>query len=103
MVIQQVRVHLAAAKAAGGPAPGRPTPVRLTGATDHQVRRAMAILAQDGGTFAASSIPPERSLAPMAEPAAGTETTTAVPVAPVPPTQPTATITSPQRPLTPSN
>lgn len=54
-LIQQVRQHVAAAKAAGRPAPGRPTLVRLTGATDHQVHRALAILAQDGETLATST------------------------------------------------
>ena len=55
-VIQQVREHIATAKAAGRPAPGRPTLVRLTGATDHQVRRALAVLAQDDEDLTTSTI-----------------------------------------------
>jgi hypothetical protein len=41
----QVRQAIAAARQAGQPAPGRPTLVRMTGATDHAVRKALAELA----------------------------------------------------------
>jgi hypothetical protein len=46
-VITQVRQAVEAARQAGQPAPGRPTLVRLTGATDHAVRKAMAKLANE--------------------------------------------------------
>jgi hypothetical protein len=48
-LVDQVRELIAQARQAGRPAPGRPTLVRLTGATDHQVRRALADLASDAG------------------------------------------------------
>jgi hypothetical protein len=41
----QVRQAVEAARQAGRPTPGRPTLVRLTGATDHAVRKALAELA----------------------------------------------------------
>lgn len=44
-VVTQVRQAVDAARQAGQPAPGRPTLVRLTGATDHAVRKALAHLA----------------------------------------------------------
>lgn len=44
-VAVQVRQAVEAARQAGRPAPGRPTLVRLTGATDHAVRKALAELA----------------------------------------------------------
>lgn len=43
-VLEQVRQALEEARTAGRPAPGRPTLMRLTGATDHQVRHAQAAL-----------------------------------------------------------
>lgn len=44
-VVTRVRQAVEAARQAGEPAPGRPTLVRLTGATDHAVRKALAELA----------------------------------------------------------
>jgi hypothetical protein len=44
-LVEQIRQAVTAAQQAGGPTPGRPTLVRLTGATDHAVRRALADLA----------------------------------------------------------
>jgi hypothetical protein len=44
-VLEQVRQAVSDAQAAGEPAPGRPTLVKLTGATDYQVRKALATLA----------------------------------------------------------
>jgi uncharacterized protein DUF2637 len=44
-LVDQVREALDAARQAGQPTPGRPTLVRLTGATDHAVRKALAELA----------------------------------------------------------
>lgn len=46
-LIDQIRDALDAARQAGQPAPGRPTLVRLTGATDHAVRKALATLATE--------------------------------------------------------
>jgi hypothetical protein len=44
-LVAQVRDAIDAARRSGQPAPGRPTLVRLTGATDHAVRKALAELA----------------------------------------------------------
>lgn len=46
-LVDQVRDAIDAARQAGQPAPGRPTLVRLTGATDHAVRKALAELATE--------------------------------------------------------
>ncbi|HEX3781463.1 MAG TPA: hypothetical protein VHX38_17525 [Pseudonocardiaceae bacterium] len=46
-VLRQVRQALDSAHEAGEPAPGRPTLVRQLGATDHQVRKALEILATE--------------------------------------------------------
>jgi hypothetical protein len=46
-VTEQVRRALAEAKAAGRPAPGRPTLVKLTGATDHRIKQVLAELASE--------------------------------------------------------
>lgn len=46
-LVDQVRDALDAARQAGQPAPGRPTLVRLTGATDHAVRKVLAELATE--------------------------------------------------------
>jgi hypothetical protein len=43
-VLDRVRAALTEAAKAGQPRPGRPTLVRLTGASDHQVRKALAEL-----------------------------------------------------------
>ncbi len=43
-LVEQIRQLVGAARQAGQPAPGRPTLARLTGATDHAVRKAMAKL-----------------------------------------------------------
>jgi hypothetical protein len=48
-VLNQVREALDEARQAGRPAPGRPTLVRLTGATDHAVRMALAAVAEEPG------------------------------------------------------
>lgn len=46
-LVAQIREAIDAARRAGRPVPGRPTLVRLTGATDHAVRKALADLAAD--------------------------------------------------------
>lgn len=46
-LVAQVRDALQAARRSGQPAPGRPTLVRLTGATNHAVRKALAELANE--------------------------------------------------------
>ena len=46
-LVEQVRQAITTARQAGQPTPGRPTLVRLTGATDHAVRRALANLAAE--------------------------------------------------------
>ena len=43
-LVNQVRVLLAEAEAEGRPRPGRPTLTKLTGATDHQVRKVLVAL-----------------------------------------------------------
>ncbi|MEV4315146.1 hypothetical protein [Actinocrispum sp. NPDC049592] len=43
-LVDQVRALLTEAEAEGRPRPGRPTLTKLTGATDHQVRKALAAL-----------------------------------------------------------
>jgi hypothetical protein len=59
-VMDRVRSALADAAEAGCPAPGRPTLVKLTGATDYQVRRALAVLAsQDTSPPPATASPGE--------------------------------------------
>jgi hypothetical protein len=77
-VLEQVRAALAKADATGQPRPGRPTLVRLTGATDHQVRKALAELATEeapallaGGELAtdAPTEPIEVVTEPVIEPA----------------------------------
>jgi hypothetical protein len=49
-LVAQVRAALDAARHAGRPVPGRPTLVRLTGATDHAVRKALAELATESNS-----------------------------------------------------
>ncbi|QUQ72549.1 hypothetical protein [Kutzneria sp. CA-103260] len=77
-VLEQVRTALTEADDAGRPRPGRPTLTKLTGATDHQVRKALAELAaaeapafQAGNSLAsdASTEPIEAAIEPAAEPA----------------------------------
>ncbi len=46
-LVDQIRDALDAARQAGQPAPGRPTLVRLTGATDHAVRKVLVDLATE--------------------------------------------------------
>jgi hypothetical protein len=46
-VLEQVRTALTEADDSGRPRPGRPTLTKLTGATDHQVRKALAELAAE--------------------------------------------------------
>src|SRR5205823_13931904 len=54
-VLEQVRQAVSDAQTAGEPAPGRPTLVKLTGATDYQVRKALAALANDEDSPAVAS------------------------------------------------
>lgn len=46
-VLDKVRQAVASAHAAGEPTPGRPTLMKVTGATDYQVRKALAALLDD--------------------------------------------------------
>jgi hypothetical protein len=46
-LVTKVREALDTARRAGQPVPGRPTRVRITGATDHAVRKALAKLADE--------------------------------------------------------
>jgi hypothetical protein len=65
-LVDQVRDAIEAARQAGQPAPGRPTLVRLTGATDHAVRKALAELATEnssGGEPAEAAAPTDQLLA----------------------------------------
>jgi hypothetical protein len=61
-LVDQVRDAIDTARQAGQPAPGRPTLVRLTGATDHAVRKVLAelatedISADDPGEIAAPAV-----------------------------------------------
>jgi hypothetical protein len=59
-VLDQVRQAIEEAKAEGKEPPGRPTLVKLTGATDHQVKVALATLATAGAgeSPATTSAPP---------------------------------------------
>ena len=63
-LVDQVRNAIDAARQAGQPAPGRPTLVRLTGATDHAVRKALAELT----TEITSAGDPGEATAPTAQP-----------------------------------
>ncbi|UJW35163.1 hypothetical protein L3Q67_16090 [Saccharothrix sp. AJ9571] len=67
-ILDQVRQAVTEARAAGDPRPGRPTLVRLTGATDYQVRKALATL--DGepppGASAGEPEPPAAPAPPNA-------------------------------------
>lgn len=66
-LVDQVRDALDAARQAGQPAPGRPTLVRLTGATDHAVRKVLAELATEN----TSSGDPDETVSPsVANPSA---------------------------------
>jgi hypothetical protein len=47
-VLEKVRQAVEEAAANGLPVPGRPTLIRLIGATDHQVRQALAMLVKPG-------------------------------------------------------
>jgi hypothetical protein len=47
-LVAEIRLALANAEAAGDPAPGRPTLARMTGASEHAVRRVLAELAKSG-------------------------------------------------------
>ncbi|GAA4553081.1 hypothetical protein [Amycolatopsis samaneae] len=53
-VLDRVRQAVADARAAGDPTPGRPTLMKMTGATDYQVRKALAAL-DDGEPPAGAS------------------------------------------------
>lgn len=53
-VLEQVRQALEDARAAGLPTPGRPTLIRLTGATDYQVRNALAAVESEPAAGRAS-------------------------------------------------
>lgn len=50
---------------AGEPTPGRPTLVKLTGATEHQVRRALAIVRQDSTSVAPHAVPDRQPVEPL--------------------------------------
>ncbi|MFI6026001.1 hypothetical protein [Amycolatopsis magusensis] len=63
-ILDQIRQAVAEARATGDPKPGRPTLVRLTGATDYQVRKALAILADDKPPAGASAGEPEPPTVP---------------------------------------
>ncbi len=58
-LVLQVRQALDAALAEGRPAPGRPTLVRLTGASDHAVRKALAELAPDDTSSGDTAVQPQ--------------------------------------------
>lgn len=64
-LVTQVREALDTARRAGQPVPGRPTLVRITGATDHAVRKALATLANES----TDSGGPGEQPAPVGEPA----------------------------------
>ncbi|KAA2266985.1 hypothetical protein F0L68_00140 [Solihabitans fulvus] len=53
-ITDQIRQAIQAARQAGEPRPGRPALIKLTNATDHQVRKALATLAAED-----ISLPPE--------------------------------------------
>jgi hypothetical protein len=63
-LVTQIRQALETARAAGEPPPGRPTLVRLTGATDHAVRKALAELAAEDTSPGDTSTPPSPATAP---------------------------------------
>ncbi|MFI9451798.1 hypothetical protein [Amycolatopsis sp. NPDC052450] len=63
-ILDQVRQAVAEARATGDPRPGRPTLVRMTGATDYQVRKALATLADDERPAGASAGEPEPPTVP---------------------------------------
>jgi hypothetical protein len=65
-LVDQVREALEEARQAGQPTPGRPTLVRLTGATDHAVRKVLAELATEN----ASAGDPGDATSPTHQPAA---------------------------------
>ncbi|MET9264136.1 hypothetical protein [Amycolatopsis sp. NPDC004079] len=67
-VLDKVRQSVTDAQLAGRPAPGRPTLVKLTGATDYQVRKALAALAQAEST---PDEPSENAEVPDASPEPG--------------------------------
>lgn len=54
-VLEKVRAALDEAEAAGLPKPGRPALVKATGATEHQVRKALETLEDLAGPYPASS------------------------------------------------
>ena len=70
-VLEQVRSALAEADSAGRPRPGRPMLTKLTGATDHQVRKALAALAaeQPPALQAGDELATDAPTEPIAEPA----------------------------------
>ena len=53
-LVAEIRRALANAEAAGDPAPGRPALARMTGASEHAVRRVLAELAKTGGRAGAA-------------------------------------------------
>ncbi|MFC6088221.1 DUF2637 domain-containing protein [Saccharothrix lopnurensis] len=63
-LVTQIRQALETARAAGEPPPGRPTLVRLTGATDHAVRKALAELATEVTSPGDTSTLPPPATAP---------------------------------------
>jgi len=58
-VLDKVRQVVASAHAAGDPTPGRPTLIKMTGATDYQVRKALAALGDDKPPAGASAGEPD--------------------------------------------
>jgi hypothetical protein len=56
-LVAQVRQALKSARETGQPAPGRPTLVRLTGATDHAIRKVLAELAAERARVGESGEP----------------------------------------------
>jgi hypothetical protein len=63
-LVGQIREAIDAARKSGRPVPGRPTLVRLTGATDHAVRKVLADLAAEP----TSPGDPDETPSPTAEP-----------------------------------
>jgi hypothetical protein len=71
-LVAQIREAIDQARQAGRPVPGRPTLVRLTGATDHAVRKALADLAAEPTNPGDPGATPSSPVAPPdAEPPAG--------------------------------
>ena len=72
-VLNQVRQALDEARQAGKPAPGRPTLARLIGATDHSVRMALAVLAEEPGDTGGELVAEVASPGDSGEPQSATD------------------------------